>query len=174
MVMMPRSLRDSLPALLVADADKWWVSLKEDDRAELVRLCDSRKEIFLFETFDPSNDNAKISGGKFLPHDDGLGLQEWGEDWFDSLSSNPELMIVYDPQVRTFHVGCNRHTLARNCFRHGRINGDFQCPLLDATCLMDQIRKNRVTVELRLIKAIHNCNELSNPPKSAGNRDFQS
>lgn len=171
---MPSSLRDSLPAHLVADAENWWADLKDDDRIELVRLCDSRKEIFLFETLDPSKDNAKITGGKFLPHDDGFGIQEWGEDWFDSLLSNPELMIVYDPEIRTFHIGCNRHAAARDCFRHGTISHGFQCPFSDDACLMEQIRKKRSSVGLRLIAKTRNGNEQSDPRKSPVGREIES
>jgi hypothetical protein len=174
MIMMPSSLRDSLPAHLVADAEDWWAALADHDRVELVRLCDSRKEIFLFETLDPSKENAKISGGRFIPHDDGFGIQEWGEDWFDSLSSNPELMIVYDPHVRTFHVGCSRHIAAQNCFRNGKIGADFRCPFSDPACLMDQIRKNRSAVGLRPINPQHNGNEQSDARKSPVGREFDS
>jgi hypothetical protein len=123
--------------------------------------------MFLFETFDPSAENPRITGGKFLPHDDGFGIQEWGEEYFDTLLSNPELMIVYDPQVRTFHVGCHRHRDARRCFQHGTIGSGFVCPFASDACVMDEIRKNRSTVGLRLIGTRTNGNEQSHPPEHA-------
>ncbi len=127
MTELPTTLRESIPAELSSDAIRWWHELSEIDRAELTRLCDARKEAFLFETFDPNNEQQKITGGRFLPHDDANGIEEWGDEYFDTLLSKPELMIVYDPPRRTFFIGCHRHASARNCFRHGKIIGAFNC-----------------------------------------------
>ncbi len=117
MTELPSTLRQSIPPELEFEANRWWNELSEIDRADLRRLCDARKEAFLFETFDPNNDQQKIAGGRFLPHDDATGIGEWGDEYFDTLLSNPELMIVYDPPRRTFFIGCHRHASARNCFR---------------------------------------------------------
>lgn len=150
----PESLRASIPPELIDDALAWWQSLTESDRSELVRLCDARREIFLFETVDGSDAERRISGGKFLPHDDASGIEEWGEDYFDTLLSNPELVIVYDPGFRRFHIGCSRHARARGCFAEGRIAAEFRCPLGNADCLMDRIRRTRPAVGLMPLRSV--------------------
>ena len=152
MIEMPTSLRNSIPADLTTDANRWWMQLSDADRAELVRLCDARKDVFLFETFDPDKDDQRITGRRFLPHDDAFGLEEWGDEYFDTLLSNPELMIVYDPPRRTFFIGCNRHSNARDCFLHGKIAAAFVCPFREQHCLMHSVRGHRDVIGLRPMK----------------------
>lgn len=154
MTELPSTLRDSIPTDLTSDAIRWWHQLSESDRTELTRLCDARKEVFLFETFDPNNEQQKITGGRFLPHDDAIGIEEWGDEYFDTLLSNPELMIVYDPPRRTFFIGCHRHADARTCFQHGRISSGFDCPFEDMNCLMKKIRGDLDSVCLRKMRGI--------------------
>ncbi len=152
MTELPSTLRQSIPPELEFEANRWWNELSEIDRADLRLLCDARKEAFLFETFDPNNDQQKIAGGRFLPHDDATGIGEWGDEYFDTLLSNPELMIVYDPPRRTFFIGCHRHASARNCFRHRKINGAFNCPFDSVNCVMNEIRGVRSSVGLRPLR----------------------
>ena len=145
---LPQNLADSIPDQFSDDAIRWWQSLTETERKELTQLCDARREIFLFETFsDP--DSPKVTGGKFIPHDDAVGFDEWGEDYFQHLLDHPELMIVYDAELRTFHVGCSRHVEARRCFTNGTISTSFNCPFRTHDCLQHKIRQNRPTVRLR-------------------------
>jgi hypothetical protein len=151
MTELPPTLQESIPAELTSDAIRWWRQLSEADRAELARLCDARKEVFLFETFDPNNERQKITGGRFLPHDDAIGIEEWGAEYFDTLLCNPELMIVYDPPRRTFFIGCHRHPAARNCFLYGKICAGFECPFDDSNCLMNKIRGDRDSIGLRVM-----------------------
>lgn len=145
---LPANLSDSIPAPLIGDAERWWESLKDAERDELAALCDSRREVFLFETFSGEG-RPKVTGGKFIPQDQAFGIDEWGEDYFQHLLDHPELMIVYDTQERTFHVGCSRHPAARRCFVDGRISDDFQCPFESADCLMRRILNVSQTVGLR-------------------------
>lgn len=149
---LPATLQSAIPAELLSDADHWWDGLSDADQAELQQLCDARKEIFLFETVDAAGTNPRITGGKFLPHDDALGLQEWGEDYFDYLLGHPELMIVFDPTRRTFHIGCSRHADAQACFQTGIIRQDFLCPFARGNCLMEEIRGQRRVVGLRRMR----------------------
>lgn len=145
---LPQNLADSIPEELAGDALQWWQSLEENERHELTRLCDERREVFLFETFsDP--DAPKVTGGKFIPHDDASGFDEWGEDYFQHLLDHPELMIVYDSELRTFHVGCSQHRDARRCFASGEISRAFACPFQTEDCLQHRIRQDRVSVRLR-------------------------
>ena len=145
---LPKNLADSIPEQLADDALRWWQSLEHAERDELNRLCDARREIFLFETLPDAN-APNVEGGKFIPHDDASGFDEWGADYFQHLLDHPELVIVFDPDQRTFHIGCSRHVNARKCFVNGTIAGSFQCPFKTDDCLQHKIRRNRASVGLR-------------------------
>ncbi len=149
---LPKNLTASIPDSLIGDAERWWKSLNEDDRNELAHLCDSRREIFLFETFS-ADDSPKVTGGKFIPHDHAFGIDEWGEGYFQHLLDHPELMIVYDTQLQTFHIGCSRHIHARRCFADGRISHDFQCPFETRDCRMHKILDNRRAIGIRPVQS---------------------
>lgn len=151
---IPPNLLGSLPPDLAADASQWWDGLTDEARTELVELCDARKEIFLFETF--SEDHADlVTGGKFLPHDDAFGIDEWGEDYFQHLLDHPELVIVYDAELRTFHIGCSRHPIARACLAKGEIAADFVCPFAQGDCRMRKILGQKAKVALRPLTVGH-------------------
>jgi hypothetical protein len=167
---LPSSIRKSIPDHLLAEAVTWWRGLAEADRVELVRLCDARKEAFLFETFSIVDDNPRVTGGKFLPHDDTLGRNEWGEEYFDTLLSNAELMIVHNPTQRTFHIGCSRHPHARQCFQTGCIPTTFECPFHSEVCLMKQITGENSSIGLRPIntKLVNNLIEQSSQEGNCG------
>ena len=96
---LPSTLVDSLPSELVGDAKLWWETLNESDRNELRQLCDSRKNLFLFETFCEAETKPEIIGGKFIPGANAFGVEDWGEDYFQHLLDHPELMIVHDPWI---------------------------------------------------------------------------
>ncbi len=145
---LPTILIDSLPEDLLDDAVQWWESLDESNRSEVASLCDSRREAFLFETFS-GDDSPKVTGGKFIPHDNAFGIDDWGEDYFQHLLDHPELMIVYDTQLRTFHIGCSRHVDARRCFVEGRLSKEFTCPFDSRECLMHKILDHRSAIGLR-------------------------
>ncbi len=147
---LPTNLSDSIPDALIGDAERWWHSLNDDDRCELTSLCDSRREVFLFETFS-GEDAPKVSGGKFIPHDNAFGINDWGEDYFQHLLDHPELIIVFEPKLRTFHIGCSRHADARRCFVDGGISNDFKCPYGVTECLMHKMLRERNSLELRPI-----------------------
>ncbi|MFO1020439.1 MAG: hypothetical protein U0903_07055 [Planctomycetales bacterium] len=148
---LPETIRNSIPDDLMADAVTWWQQLSDKDRDDLQQLCDSRKELFLFETFSREEPSPRIIGGKFIPHDDAFGTSEWQEDYFQYLLDNPELMIAYEPVFRTFHIGCSRHLSARECFAMGQIPEGFACPFEAADCLMTKILAHRPSVGLKLI-----------------------
>ena len=171
---LPETLRSTIPSDLMADAVKWWQALADDDRVSLDRLCDARKDIFLFETFSDADPSPRITGGKFLPHDDAFGIDEWGEDYFDYLLGHPELMIVFEPTRRTFHIGCNRHIDARRCFRNGFIPADFHCPFGATACLMDAIRQARPNIGLKLIAHTRNGDEQGVARERAVTSDLKS
>ena len=86
---LPTTLVDSLPSELVGDAKTWWESLEESDREELQRLCDSRKNLFLFETFSDAETKPEITGGKFIRGANAFGVDDWGEDYSNIFSTIP-------------------------------------------------------------------------------------
>lgn len=147
------NLVESLPEDLIPDAQTWWIGLSADDRDDLSRLCDARKEVFLFETFSDGDDRPKVTGGKFIPHDDAVGFSEWGEDYFQYLLDHPELVLVFEPQMRTFHIGCSRHIAARRCFVAGVVTDTFRCPFDSDRCLMHSLLNGRSTVKLRPLRS---------------------
>jgi len=61
----------------------------------------------------------------------------WDEDRFDYYPNHPELVIVWDSERRTFHIGCVAHAAARACWMSGVIPADFSCPFGRSDCLMD-------------------------------------
>jgi len=134
---------------LIGDAEAWWQDLGDSDRDELQRLCDARKNLFLFETFCDTDTKPEITGGKFLPGANEFGVADWGEDYFQHLLDHPELMIVHDPTHRTFHIGCSRHIDARRCFVDGSVSESFICPFGADHCLMHKLLGNRSSVILR-------------------------
>ena len=146
---LPATLVDSLPAELVGDAEKWWKTLDDANRIELQLLCDSRKNLFLFETFSDADTKPEITGGKFIPGANAFGVEDWGEDYFQHLLDHPELMIIHDPTHRTFHIGCSRHIDARRCFVDGNVSESFACPFGADSCRMHRILVRRSSVNLR-------------------------
>ncbi len=146
---LPQTLVDSLPSELQRDAESWWQTLSDADQDELTRLCDARKNLFLFETFAEAENKPQITGGKFIPGANAFGIEDWGEDYFQHLLDHPELMIVFEPVQRTFHIGCWRHLAARRCFVEGKIPESFECPFDARICRMHQVMGERAGVSLR-------------------------
>lgn len=149
---LPESIRQSLPENLVGEANAWWEGLSASDRDELQRLCDLKKELFLFETFPLDGSGVTVAGGKFIAHDDCIAIDEWGKDYFDYLLGNPELVLVHDPVQRTFHIGCTRHAAALQCYVRGSVPNDFTCPFAETICRMKTMGDSGVGVSLRPLR----------------------
>jgi hypothetical protein len=149
---LPESIRQSLPENLIEEAIAWWKALSDSDRLELQKLCDLRKETFLFESFPNDGSGITVAGGKFIAHDDCIRIDEWGNDYFDYLMGNPELVLVHDPAQRTFHIGCTRHKDALRCYKRGTVPIDFTCPFGETACRMKVLLGNAVGVGLRRLK----------------------
>lgn len=158
---LPESIRQSLPENLIEEAIAWWRALSDSDRQELQKLCDLRKETFLFETFPNDGSGITVAGGKFIAHDDCIGIDEWGKDYFDYLMGNPELVLVHDPAHRTFHIGCTRHIAALQCYNRGTVPVDFTCPFGETACRMRIMLGNAVGVGLRplISRRANDCNQ---------------
>ena len=67
-----------------------------------------------------------------------------GPSYFDHLIEHPELVLVYDPPLRTFHTGCTRHPDARACWAAGKVPEKFACPFATGECLMAPLRGKRI------------------------------
>lgn len=138
---IPAGLVDDLAGLDMGPILDWWASLTEAARSAVVSLCDERLDACFFGPTpdDPEAPVPAVLGGRFIPHDDAWGLAEWGPGYFEHLLEHPELVIVYEPTLQTFHIGCSRHPAARGCLAAGWIPSDFRCPLGSRDCPMRRL-----------------------------------
>lgn len=81
----------------------------------------------------------------FIPHDDAWGLSEWGPGYFEHLLQHPEMVLLWEPAERTFHIGCTRHSAARACLESGRVPREFACPFDSRSCPLEPIRGSFLT-----------------------------
>lgn len=138
MTPLPRLLIDGFPKLEREAIETWWASLEESDRERICRLCDERADSCWFGMLDEEMPEfPKVVGGHFLPDDETLDdVGRWDDDRFNYLLNHPELVIVWDPPRRTFHIGCVAHRDARACWRSSAVPAGFSCPFERPDCLM--------------------------------------
>lgn len=127
-------------------AEGWWATLSEADQSRLAELWDERLEV---KFFTPQQDDEgcvdgweevpTVRGGRFIPPDDD-GKAEWQPGYFEHLLQHPELVLAYEPQARTFHIGCTRHAAARSCLKNGEVPIGFVCPVGQARCPLEALR----------------------------------
>jgi hypothetical protein len=145
---------DDLPADLLAVlppgssdvARQWWNTLSDDDRTRVATLWDERVEV---RFFTPQEDDSgevdeweqvpQVCGGRFMPSDD-AGRAEWEPGYFEHLLQHPELVMAYEPAIRTFHIGCTQHPAARECLADGQVPSGFVCPVAPGQCPMEPLR----------------------------------
>ena len=129
-----------------SEINTWWLSLSDDARDEVARLCDERLDRCFFGIVADDRDHIvpKVNGGKFVPGDDAWGYDEWGPSYFEHLLEHPELVLIFDPTQRTFHTGCIRHADARACWQDGAVPQGFECPFTSAACLMTPLKGRRI------------------------------
>jgi hypothetical protein len=152
MIEIPSSLIATLPTGAETVARGWWDSLTDADRQQLIDMWDERLEV---KFFSPQCSDAgdtddwervpKVRGSRFVPTDDTRGLEEWGPGYFEHLLQHPELVIVWEPEQRTFHIGCTSHPAARECMKSGQVPVDFRCPLDSLACPLLPLRGSRRT-----------------------------
>jgi hypothetical protein len=148
---LPADLLAALPPGAVEVARRWWSSLSEADQRRVAGLWDERLEV---QFFTPQPDDTgqvdcweqvpTVVGGRFVPRDDAWGLSEWGPGYFEHLLQHPELVIVWEPVGRTFHIGCTRHPSARACLTSGEVPSAFVCPLGIESCPWEPLRGARL------------------------------
>lgn len=141
MLEIPVDLLKAIPRGAESQAREWWSSLSDADRHHLRDLWDARREV---RFFSPQRDDSgqldgweqvpETEGGRFLPPDDAWGFSEWGPGYFEHLLEHPELVLLWEPAERRFHIGCTRHAAARSCMGSGRVPDDFLCPGAEPDC----------------------------------------
>lgn len=136
-----------------ASAD-WWDSLSDSHRTELLALCDPRQDECFFGVDPEGGEPPAVRGGRFLPHDDAWGLEEWGPDWFDHLMEHPEWVELMRPVE--FHVGgvCTAHPTARAALAAGHIPAEFTCPFTSTSCPMRRFLESAPGFSVRLVGAV--------------------
>jgi hypothetical protein len=147
----PADFLRTLPPDAESVARAWWDSLTDDQRGRIAGAWDDRLEVRFFTPQGEDEGAAdgwdrvpRVVGGRFLPPDDAWGLEEWGPGYFEHLLQHPELVIVWEPQMRTFHIGCTRHATARACLESGLIPEGFECPEGAVACPLRPLRGARL------------------------------
>jgi hypothetical protein len=151
MAEIPADLLAAIPPTSAFVAQAWWASLCEADRSHVAGLWDERREVHFFtpqadETgrVDDWGQVPAVKGGRFVPPDDAWGLAEWGPGYFEHLLEHPELVLLWEPAERTFHIGCTAHTAARSCLESGGVPSDFRCPAGSPSCPLLPLRGSRL------------------------------
>ena len=132
----------------------WWTALDRAAQVEVVALWDGQQdECFFGASRDaPGAPAPVVIGGRFVPHDDAWGLSEWGPSYFEHLLNHPELVILDQPETRTFHI-CTAHEAARAVLAEGRVPAQFTCPLGSLSCPMRRLLDLAPNHSLHLIPA---------------------
>ncbi len=120
-------------------ATAWWDGLSTAEQGELTTLSDPRQDECFFGVDPEGGEPPTVRGGRFIPHDDAWGLEEWGPDWFDYLMEHPEWVELMQP--RQFELGgvCTAHPAARAALAAGHIPSDFTCPFAADDCPMRRL-----------------------------------
>jgi hypothetical protein len=136
---LPADLSAALTPAADASAVAWWDGLSADEKGQLAFLCDPQRDQRFFDPDPEGGEPPTVRGGRFIPHDDAWGLEEWGPDWFDYLMEHPEWIELMQP--RQFEQGgvCTLHPTARAALAAGHIPADFNCPFPSTDCPMRKL-----------------------------------
>jgi hypothetical protein len=146
---LPPDFLNILPSSVVPAARVWWSGLAEVARRQIAELWDERREAYFFSPQPDANGEVddwdrvpKVTGGRFVPHDDAVRMADWIQDWHEYLLGHPDVVLL--PRVviviRTFHIGCRSHPAARAVLSAGRLPTDYQCPLGSVVCPMEKLQ----------------------------------
>jgi hypothetical protein len=145
---VPVSILASVPDDARPAVQQWWASLAEPQRQQTAELWDGRREACFFE---PQRDEAghvddwkqvpAVEGGRFVPHDDSVRLEEWLEDWQEYVLGHEEVVLLPHVVVvfRTFHI-CQGEPAAQAVVAARRLPADFQCPVNSRECPMHRVQ----------------------------------
>lgn len=108
MVGIPDDILVVIPCDGRPTVERWWSNLSNAERLEAAELWDSRREVYFF-TPQPDGDGLldeweklpRVIGGRFVPHDDSVRMDEWLDDWLDYLQGHEEVILF--PRVAYAH-----------------------------------------------------------------------
>lgn len=156
MVEFPADLMQAIPRGAVPAARSWWDALPEPERRQVASLWDDRLEVHFFSPqadesgrLDDWAEVPTVEGGRFVPRDDAWGLAEWGPGYFEHLLQHPELVLLWEPERRTFHIGCTAHAAARSCLVAGQVPAEFACPAGTPSCPLLPLKGSRLLAPAR-------------------------
>jgi hypothetical protein len=103
---IPRTLLDQVSNSARFIVERWWVTLADRERHEVVELCDVEREACFFGPAAVGEEQPVIFGGHFLPHDDAWRSEDWMDEWREYLAEHRELFL--STQFVSWHleVGC--------------------------------------------------------------------
>jgi hypothetical protein len=144
----PLELMSSVPAEACPAVERWWQSLSQSDRQQLTDAWDERHETRFFKPLvdaegrpDVWETIPRVTGGRFVPHDDSVRMHEWLEDRAEYLAGHEEIILL--PRVvivyRTFFI-CHAEPAARAVTETGTLPADFQCTARSNDCPMRRVR----------------------------------
>lgn len=68
---------------------RWWETLTNETRGELIDMADSRREECFFGLVPDGEVLPVVKGGCFIPHDDAWGFEDWEDNWREYLVEHP-------------------------------------------------------------------------------------
>src|SRR4051794_35261249 len=99
---MPATILKHLSPRQIEVVRDWWAGLPPTAQGEVAALYEERQSVSLPCVRNPFARDER----------DEAGWAEWHAEYFDYLISNPELIHLEPPVVRTFHI-CSAHEAAR-------------------------------------------------------------
>jgi hypothetical protein len=146
MLPMPPDLIDVLPDGCTDTVGQWWDRLPGEQQLHLASAWDSRIEVSFFSpqeneegVMDDWDNVPTVHGSNFIPRDDS-DRNDWMISYFEYLLANPELLLAFNINDRSFHTGCQQHQAARICISNGGVPCGFACPLKLIQCPMHSLR----------------------------------
>src|SRR5262249_40274035 len=74
---------------------EWWSRLTQTARVGLVAAGDdAREERFFGRVADAQEQPPVVIGGRFVPHDDAWGCEEWKQEYYEYLVEHPEVVVM--------------------------------------------------------------------------------
>jgi hypothetical protein len=108
----PTELLAMLPESAKAAVEDWWNGLGDADRRKLATLWDERLETRFFSPqtdasgqHDDWNAVPRATGGRFIPRENTDDFDGYGETFLELLLDDPAIILAYEGEQRTFHIG---------------------------------------------------------------------
>ncbi|QEG41431.1 hypothetical protein [Roseimaritima ulvae] len=128
---LPNGFLDKCSASERTQVERWWDTLKDNNRDDVRVLLDRRHDSLAYVYASDEHGNVDWHTIPFV--DDELPIEdaddyenEWKLDYFHHLLDQPGFTLAQDVVVRTFHI-CSLHLSAINAHRNGIIDSSFNC-----------------------------------------------